>query len=339
MEFFVLVAAGLAALAVILWPRLGVAARLRRAADAAERIRVEDAVKHLFTSEAARRMSSVESLAGAIGVTRGQVVEILRHLERLGLARLAAEDIVLTDEGRAYALRIVRTHRIWERYLADRTGVDPALWHAQAERHEHGLAPEDVDRLAASMGDPLYDPHGDPIPTALGMMPPVRGVSLVSLEPGTSAWVVHVEDEPEEVYRAIRSAGIDVGSRLSVERVDPSAVRLVVEGRPVTLDGIAARNLTVEPLAVGDLDVAIDRLDVLQPGEEGVVVRLTGQVQGPQRRRMLDLGIVPGTVIRAELSSASGDPVAYRIRGAVIALRRVQAQAILIRRRAQQEAA
>lgn len=334
----VMVVVGLATLAVILWPRLGVAARLRRAADVTERIRVEDAVKHLFTSEAARRMSSVESLAGAIGISRGQVVEIIRHLERLGLARLAAEDIVLTGEGRAYALRIVRTHRIWERYLADRTGVDPAQWHAQAERHEHGLAPEEVDRLAASMGDPLYDPHGDPIPTALGVMPPVRGVPLVSLDPGASAWVVHVEDEPEEVYRTIRAAGIDVGSRLTVERVDASAVQLLVEGQPVTLDGIAARNLTVEPLAVGEVD-AIERLDVLQPGEEGVVVRLAGQVQGPQRRRMLDLGIVPGTVIRAELSSASGDPVAYRIRGAVIALRRVQAQAILIRRRAQQEAA
>ena len=334
----VMVVVGLATLAVIFWPRLGVAARLRRAADVTERIRVEDAVKHLFTSEAARRMSSVESLAGAIGISRGQVVEIIRHLERLGLARLAAEDIVLTEEGRAYALRIVRTHRIWERYLADRTGVDPAQWHAQAERHEHGLAPEEVDRLAASMGDPLYDPHGDPIPTALGVMPPVRGVPLVSLEPGASAWVVHVEDEPEEVYRTIRAAGIDVGSRLTVERVDASVVQLLVEGQPVTLDGIAARNLTVEPLAVGEVDV-IERLDVLHPGEEGVVVRLAGQVQGPQRRRMLDLGIVPGTVIRAELSSASGDPVAYRIRGAVIALRRVQAQAILIRRRAQQEAA
>lgn len=334
----VMVAAGLAALAVLFWPRLGVAARLRRAADVTERIRVEDAVKHLFTSEAARRMSSVESLAGAIGTSRGQVVEIIRHLERLGLARLAAEDIVLTDDGRAYALRIVRTHRIWERYLADRTGVDPAQWHAQAERHEHGLAPEEVDRLAASMGDPLYDPHGDPIPTALGVMPPVRGVPLVSLDPGASAWVVHVEDEPEEVYRTIRAAGIDVGSRLTVERVDASVVQLLAEGQPVTLDGIAARNLTVEPLAIGEVD-AIERLDVLHPGEEGVVVRLAGQVQGPQRRRMLDLGIVPGTVIRAELSSASGDPVAYRIRGAVIALRRVQAQAILIRRRAQPEAA
>lgn len=326
-------------LVAVLWPRYGVAARLRRAAGVSERIRVEDAVKHLFTSQVARRPSSVESLAGAIGVSRGQVVEIVRHLERLGLARLDAEDIVLTDEGRAHALRIVRTHRIWERYLADRTGVDPAQWHAQAERHEHGLAPEEVDRLAASMGDPLYDPHGDPIPTAAGVMPPARGVPLVSLAAGAGAWVVHVEDEPEEVYRVIREAGIDVGSRLKIDGIDSTAVRLLVEGQPVTLDGIAARNLTVEPLEAEAIDAALERLDVLQPGDEAVVVRVGGQVQGPQRRRLLDLGIVPGTVVRAELSSASGDPVAYRIRGAVIALRRAQAQAILIRRRAQQEAA
>jgi DtxR family Mn-dependent transcriptional regulator len=326
-------------LALIFWPTHGIAARLRAASDVAERIRVEDAVKHLFTSEAARRPSSVESLAGVIGVSRGQVVEIVRHLERLGLARLEAEDIVLTEEGRAHALRIVRTHRIWERYLADRTGVDPVQWHAQAERHEHGLAPEEVDRLAASMGDPLYDPHGDPIPTAAGVMPPARGVPLASLEAGAGAWVVHVEDEPEEVYRAIRSSGIDVGSRLKIEGVDAQAVRLLVEGLPVTIDSIAARNLTVEPLDVDGLDAALGRLDELEQGEEAVVVRLGGQVQGPQRRRLLDLGVVPGTVIRVELSSASGDPVAYRIRGAVIALRRAQAQAILIRRRAQQEAA
>jgi DtxR family Mn-dependent transcriptional regulator len=339
MESAILIGLAALLLALVFWPRHGVAARLRTASDVAERIRVEDAVKHLFTSEAARRPSSVESLAGVIGVTRGQVVEIVRHLERLGLARLEAEDIVLTEEGRAHALRIVRTHRIWERYLADRTGVDPAQWHAQAERHEHGLAPEEVDRLAASMGDPLYDPHGDPIPTAAGVMPPARGVPLVSLDSGAGAWVVHVEDEPEEVYRAIRAAGIDVGSRLKVESVDASAIRLLVEGQPVTLDGIAARNLTVEPLDDVGLDAALERLDMLQPGEEAVVVRVGGQVQGPQRRRLLDLGIVPGTVIHVELSSASGDPVAYRIRGAVIALRRAQAQAILIRRRAQQEAA
>ena len=68
LESVIAVVAGVAALAVILWPRVGVAARLWRAADAAERIRVEDAVKHLFTSEAAHRPSSVESLAGAVGL-------------------------------------------------------------------------------------------------------------------------------------------------------------------------------------------------------------------------------------------------------------------------------
>jgi DtxR family Mn-dependent transcriptional regulator len=339
MESGILFTLMLALLALVFWPRFGVAARLRRASDVAERIRGEDAVKHLFTAEAARRPPSVESLAGAIGVSRGQVVEIVRNLERLGLARLDADDIVLTEDGRAHALRIVRTHRIWERYLADRTGVEPGKWHAEAERLEHGLAPEEVDRLAASMGDPLYDPHGDPIPTASGALPPARGVPIVSLRAGEGAWVVHVEDEPEEVYRSLRDAGIDVGSRLKVEGIDSSSIRLLVEGQPVAIDSIAARNLTVERLEADMADAALERLDVLVPGEEAVVVRVGGQVQGPQRRRLLDLGIVPGTVIGAELSSASGDPVAYRIRGAVIALRRAQAQAILIRRRAQQEAA
>jgi DtxR family transcriptional regulator, Mn-dependent transcriptional regulator len=60
---------------------------------------------------------------------------------------------------------------------------------------------------------------------------------------------------------------------------------------------------------------------------EGVrVLGVAPTCQGPQRRRLLDLGVVPGTVIEPELVSASGDPVAYRIRGAVIALRRHQAE-------------
>jgi DtxR family Mn-dependent transcriptional regulator len=95
----------------------------------------------------------------------------------------------------------------------------------------------------------------------------------------------------------------------------------------------------VEPVADAGDDAGLDRLDELRPGEEGVVVRLAGGVQGAQRRRLLDLGVVPGTVIRVELASASGDPMAYRIRGAVIALRRAQADDILVRRRAGAEAA
>lgn len=323
--------------AVLVWPGLGIVARLRRAGALSERVRLEDGLKHLFTFAVAHRPSSVESLAGAIGVSRSRAVEIVRRLERMDLARLNADDIVLTDEGRVYAFRIVRTHRIWERYLADRTGVSPAEWHARAERLEHRLSPKEVDALAASMGHPVYDPHGDPIPTADGVLPSARGVPLSSLPPETTARVVHIEDEPEEVYRSLRVAGINVGSRLWLERIDPTAVHLTVEGRSIMIEPIAAWNLTVEPMEDDGSEEGLERLDALHPGEEGVVVRLGGAVQGPQRRRLLDLGVVPGTVIRAELASASGCPVAYRIRGAVIALRRAQAGDILMRRRISQE--
>jgi DtxR family transcriptional regulator, Mn-dependent transcriptional regulator len=323
--------------AVLVWPGVGITAQLRRVGALSERVRLEDGLKHLFTFAVAHRPSSVESLAGAIGVSRKRVVEIVRRLERMDLARLKGEDIVLTHEGRVYAFRVVRTHRLWERYLADRTGVSAAEWHARAERLEHRLSPEQVEGLAASMSHLVYDPHGDPIPTADGVLPSARGVPLSSLSPETSAQVVHIEDEPEDVYRSLRVAGINVGSRLWLERIEPTAVHLTVDGRPIAIEPVAAWNPTVERVEDDGSDEGLERLDALHPGEEGVVVRLAGAVQGPQRRRLLDLGVVPGTVIRAELTSASGCPVAYRIRGAVIALRRAQADDILMRRRSSQE--
>ena len=68
------------------------------------------------------------------------------------------------------------------------------------------------------------------------------------------------------------------------------------------------------------------------PGQQGQVVALSPRIRGVERRRMMDLGILPGVVIGAELVSPSGDPTAYRIRGAMIALRREQAQLINIQR-------
>lgn len=325
--------------ALLAWPGRGLVARLRAAGELSERVRLEDGLKHLYTFEASAMPCSVDSLAGALGTSRGRAVAIVRRLEETDLIRLETDNIVLTDEGRAYALRIVRTHRLWERYLADRTGTAPAEWHTQAERLEHGLSEAQVEDLAASMGYPLYDPHGDPIPTAGGVLPPARGISLTALAVGQSARVIHVEDEPEEVYRTIRRAGIHPGTLLRLEALEPTRVHLTVEGQPHVLEPLAARNLTVERVPTASAEMGVERLDTLAPGEEGVVVRLAGGVQGAQRRRLLDLGVVPGTVIRVELSSASGDPMAYRIRGAVIALRRAQADDILVRRRSRSEAA
>ena len=73
---------------------------------------------------------------------------------------------------------------------------------------------------------------------------------------------------------------------------------------------------------------ADERLSALQPGESGIVTTISPACQGVERRRFLDLGILPGTVITAEMVSPGGNPTAYRIRGALIALRREQATLI-----------
>jgi DtxR family Mn-dependent transcriptional regulator len=261
-------------------------------------------------------------------------VEIVSRLEETALADHDGDGLALTPAGRSYALRIVRTHRLWERYLADRTGVIPGDWHAAAEEAEHALSEAEVEGLASRMGHPLYDPHGDPIPTATGELPPARGIALPALAVGETACVVHIEDEPEEVFRVLHAEGLRVGSRVRLEATAADGVRLLVEGREIQLAPAAARNLTVERSAAAEHDPDVERLDALRPGESAEVIRLSATVQGPSRRRLLDLGVVPGTVIRADLASASGDPVAYRIRGALIALRRVQAHEILVRRTA-----
>jgi DtxR family Mn-dependent transcriptional regulator len=328
-----LVFTGLVALSVLLWwPRRGVFWRWRQAGRGAERVFLEDGLKHLYTCETAGHRCTTESLAGILGVSRGRAIEVVNRLEESGLASHDGEGLTLTPAGRSYALRIVRTHRLWERYLADRTGVIPGDWHAAAEDAEHALSEAEVEGLASRMGHPLYDPHGDPIPTAAGELPPTRGVALPTLEVGETARVVHIEDEPEEVFRVLHAEGLRVGSRLRLESNDADGVRLQVEGRELLLTPAAARNLTVEPIPEAEHEEDLERLDALHPGESAEVIRLAATVQGPSRRRLLDLGVVPGTVIRADLSSASGDPMAYRIRGALIALRRVQAHEILVRR-------
>jgi DtxR family Mn-dependent transcriptional regulator len=96
---------------------------------------------------------------------------------------------------------------------------------------------------------------------------------------------------------------------------------------------VVARNVTVRVLPLGETaDEPAETLLDLRVGESGRVVDISPACQGSQRRRLLDLGVVKGTQIEAELASAGGDPVAYRIRGALIALRREQAEWIRIER-------
>jgi DtxR family Mn-dependent transcriptional regulator len=329
--FFAIVLLG----AVLFWPRRGLAARVWALWRYTERVRIEDALKHVYHCAEAGRPCSVESLAGALGISRHAAARLFARVVERGLGRWTGEELGLTEEGRAYAVHVVRSHRLWERYLADRTGLHPTDWHEEAEAREHMMSPAEAAALSARLGHPRFDPHGDPIPGADGAVAPIEGVPLTELVAGEQGVIVHLEDEPREVYDRLVQAGLGPWMRVEVLESQEGGVRIRSGGREQELEAMVARTVSVERLPEGTArDAGVETLATLRPGESARVVRISPSCRGLQRRRLLDLGVVPGTRITAVLRSMSGDPVAYEIRGALIALRREQAEWIEVRREA-----
>jgi DtxR family Mn-dependent transcriptional regulator len=259
-------------------------------------------------------------------------VEILGNLEKNELIFREGTEIRLTPSGRDYALRIIRAHRLYERYLAEETGYEESEWHDQAELHEHRLTPKAADALSTLLGHPTHDPHGDPIPTADGKMVLHGGSPLTSMALNEPHLIVHIEDEPNTIYAQLVAEGLYPGMEVILTENTSRLVRFWANGDEHVLAPIVAANISVLPIPQeARLEVSPgESLDALKPGESARVVQLSPRLHGTERRRMMDLGILPGTSIQAEMISPSGDPTAYRIRGALIALRKEQASMILI---------
>jgi DtxR family Mn-dependent transcriptional regulator len=324
--------AALVVAAYLIWrfrTRLAPSTHRRRQAV---RIEFEDTLKHLYQCEAGRQTASPESISGRLGVSVDRAAEILSRMREKGLVQLDPPHVRLTGEGRQYALHVIRAHRLWERYLADQTGMAETDWHDQAERLEHQLSREEADQLAARLGHPTHDPHGDPVPSAKGRYPSQEGEPLSGLHTGDTARVVHVEDEPPSVYARVVAEGLYPGMEFRVIEADADGLVVRSEGRDRKLDLQAAGNITVRQVESLDEEpyLGASRLSELPLGRSGRVTQVSRAVRAVERRRFLDLGILPGTIVRPELAAPGGDPVAYRIRGALIALRKEQADHIFV---------
>lgn len=316
---------------VLLWPGRGYFWRWQQLSRMNERVLIEDTLKHLYMCEYRRQTPTMESLSGALGVTGNKAAELLVRVEALSLLRSVGGVLQLTPEGRNYALHIIRAHRLWEHHLAEETGVAQASWHSEAEDREHDLSPDEADLLDAQMGHPVYDPHGDPIPTASGDIAPGHGRPFTALPEGELATIVHIEDEPHDVYARLVEEGVHLGMGVEVTRVSSEHIHFLADGDEHVLAPVVAANVFVAPLPQEqEMEGPFETLSILKPRESGKVIRISQACRGLERRRLMDLGIVPGTVIEAEMKSPSGDPTAYRIRGAIIALRKEQANQIHI---------
>ena len=316
--------AALLLIAALVWRRVG-----QRATR--ERQRIEDALKHLFDHEYRGRRASLSSLAGALRLPDATVLALVSRMQATGLVRAAGQSFDLTPEGEALALQIVRAHRLLERYFADEARLPLSQIHAAAERREHSLSPSEIDRLSASLGHPAFDPHGDPIPSREGTVPPPAGTPVTSWPVETTGRVVHLEDEPPISYAQIVAEGLHVGQTVRVLAATPERVVLTDGEHEFRLAPAVAANVFLAPAPEIAVHADTIRLADLAHDQTAEVVALDDQCQGFSRRRLMDLGFTEGASIRPVLTTFAGDPRAYEIRGTVIAVRRDQAVHVLVR--------
>ena len=126
---------------------------------------------------------------------------------------------------------------------------------------------------------------------------------------------------------------LSIGMRVRVNEATPRRISFEADAEEHVLAPVLAANLSVLPLPKEEEMIGpFERLSTLDLGERARVVALSPVLRGAERRRLLDLGLIPGTEVAAELESPGGDPVGYRVRGAVIALRREQAEQVKIER-------
>jgi DtxR family Mn-dependent transcriptional regulator len=312
-------------------PERGMVSRWRRSLQSNERVRREDALKHIHRCEVYARQATLESLAGALTLSVNEVAPLVESLQLAELVTQKNGSIQLTPTGRESALHILRAHRLWERYLADQTGYTQMEWHDQAERLEHLLSPDQTDDLAAQLGFPTHDPHGDPIPGIDGDWVGHGGTPLNAAEVDRPLRIVHIEDEPETVFAQIVAEGLYLGMFLRLIEVSPKRVLFWAGGDEHILAPIVAANISVRAAEVDETVLEGYPLVDLQPGGQAQIVGITPTIRGLERRRLLDLGILPGTVIIAEYESPQRDPTAYRVRDSLIALRDEQAQSIIVK--------
>lgn len=170
---------------------------------------VEDYLKAIYLIETAQGVVTTAALAGRLRVSAPSATGMLKKLAELKLVKHEPyHGVALTAAGRKIALEVIRHHRLLELYLAEALGYPWDKVHAEAEKLEHHISEEFEDRIAAMLGEPVTDPHGDPIPAKDGTLPPRTSLRLCDAERGEAVVVERVGAQDAGQLNYLGSLGL-----------------------------------------------------------------------------------------------------------------------------------
>ncbi len=183
---------------------------------------VEDYLKVIYHLSSQGGFAATSDIAASLDVSPPSVSGMVKRLSEAGLIEhVPYRGVQLTHQGRRAALKMIRRHRVLEVYLTQQLGYDWDGVHDEAERLEHAVSDELIERMAGALGDPHYDPHGAPIPTAAGEIEETDLTTLADARVGAVLELRQVGTEDSARLRYLAEQGLVPGVILTITGRQP----------------------------------------------------------------------------------------------------------------------
>ena len=225
-------------LAIFLSPQKGIISRYLQRRTLQRRIRLEDVLKQAFRLQQ-KGILTTNNLVKNLGFGQKIFQEQLKILKNKGL--IETKKLALTQEGKEEAKRLVRAHRLWETYLVNQLGLTEDQIHEDAEKYEHLLTDEILDEVDATLGFPMLDPHGSPIPTKRGL----PDFPMSHLELSKPAYIAK-NQIGEQIYSKLWQLGLVPDSPFYVIQKGEKDIIIQQNDKQMTVSGDLARRVNVE---------------------------------------------------------------------------------------------
>lgn len=218
---------------------------------------VENYLKVIFNLQQETDWASTTAIAEHLAVANPSVTLMLKRMAAMDPALIAYVPYggaKLTPEGQRRALEVIRTHRLMETFLVKVLGYTWDEVHEDADRLEHASSPRLVERVAALLGDPARDPHGEGIPDRNGNLPRCTEIPLTDLEPGQTGRISRVAADNPEILRYLDEIGLHLDVTIEVVEKAPFTGPVTVlptrgESKPRILGREVTNRIYVEAAA------------------------------------------------------------------------------------------
>lgn len=193
---------------------------------------------------------STNEIAERMQTKASSVTEMIKKLAAKNLVNYVKyQGVTLSEDGRLHALHVIRKHRLWEVFLVDKLGFPWDEVHEIAEQLEHIQSKELVSRLDEFLDHPQYDPHGDPIPDAEGVMKRKHQLLLSQCRDGEEVLCVGVLESSRNFLQYLDQKHITIGSRIKILGREPfdGSMSVQLDGKPLFVSDKIANNLYVQP--------------------------------------------------------------------------------------------